>query len=64
MATDEELIQIIRDMCKPGLPLGLHTLKAAALTKDRGRVEDIVGGMVRYGELTQLKKYRYIKKEH
>lgn len=64
MATDEQIIKIIRDMTAPGYPLGLHTLKAAVLTKDRGRVEPIVGGMVRYGELEETKKHRYIKKEH
>lgn len=61
MATDEELIRIIRDMTSPGLPVGLSTLKAAVLTEDRKRVEDIVRGMVRYGELTEIKKHRYIK---
>lgn len=54
------MIQIIRDMMKPGYPVGLHTLKASVLTEDRSRVEPIVNDMVRYGELTQLKKHRYI----
>jgi len=61
MATDEEIINIIRDMTSPGSPLTLQTLKAAVLTKDRGRVEDIVRGMVRYGELAETKKNRFQK---
>jgi len=61
MATDQELINIIRDMVKPGLPVGLHTLKASVITEDRSRVEEIVSGMVRYGELTEIRKDRFIK---
>ena len=64
MATDEQIINIIREMTAPGLPVGLHTLKAAVLTKDRKRVEEIVSGMVRHGELEETKKNRYTKKEH
>lgn len=63
MATDQEIINIIRDMMAPGLPLGLQTLKASVLTKDRSRVEPIVSGMVRYDELTEIKKNRFKKKE-
>ena len=47
-------------MTAPGLPVGLHTLKAAALTEDKPRVEPIVLAMVRDGELIQLKKDRFI----
>lgn len=61
MHTDEEIINIIRDMIEPGLPVGLHVLKASVMTEDRSRVEPIVSSMVRYGELTQLRKDRYIK---
>lgn len=60
MATDQEIINIIRDMMAPGLPLGLQALKASVLTEDRSRVEPIVNGMVRYGQLTEIKKHRYI----
>ena len=42
-------------MTAPGLPVGLHTLKAAVLTKDKHRVETIVLAMVRDGEQIQLK---------
>lgn len=64
MATDEEIINTIRDMTAPGYPLGLHTLKASVLTKDRKRVKEIINGMVRHGELKETKKNRYTKKEH
>ena len=62
--TDEQLIHVLRGMTAPGLPVGLHTLKAAALTEDKPRVEPIVLAMVRDGELIQLKKDRFIKKEN
>ena len=64
MATDQEIINTIRDMMAPGLPLGLHTLKASVLTEDRSRVEPIISGMVRYDELTEVKKNRFKKKEN
>ena len=51
-------------MTAPGLPVGLHTLKAAVLTEDKPHVEPIVLAMVRDGELIQLKKDRFIKKEN
>lgn len=51
-------------MVKPGYPVGLHVLKASVMTEDRSRVEPIVSGMVRYGELTETKKNRFKKKEH
>lgn len=62
MHTDSELISIIRDMVKPGLPVGLHTLKASVLTEDRSRVETIVEDLVAAGELVEIKKHRFIQK--
>ena len=50
-------------MTDPGLPVGLHTLKAAALTEDKPRVEAIVLAMVRDGELAKLPKGKYQKME-
>lgn len=61
MATDEELINIIRSMTNTGLPLGLHTLKAGVMTEDRSQVETLVEDMVNAGELVEIKKNRYIK---
>ena len=61
--TEEQLIHVLRGMTAPGLPVGLHTLKAAVLTEDKPRVESIVLAMVRDGELIQLKKDRFIKRE-
>lgn len=63
MATDQEIINTIRDMMAPGLPLSLQVLKASVLTEDRSKVEPIVSGMVRYDELTEIKKNRFKKKE-
>ena len=51
-------------MAAPGLPVGLHTLKAAVLPEAKPRVESIVLAMVRDEELIQLKKDRFIKKEN
>ena len=51
-------------MTAPGLPVGLHTLKASVLTEDKPRVEPIALAMVRDGELIQLKKDRFIKREN
>ena len=50
-------------MTAPGLPVGLHTLKAAVLTEDKPRVEAIVLAMVRDGELAKLPKGKYQKME-
>lgn len=50
-------------MAAPGLPVGLHTLKAAVLTEDKPRVEPIVLAMVRDGELAKLPKGKYQKME-
>ena len=61
MATDQELINIIRSMTNTGLPLGLHTLKAGVMTEDRSRVEQLVRDMINAGELTEPKKNRFIK---
>lgn len=61
MATDQQIINIIRSMTNTGRPLGLHTLKAGVMTDDRSRVEEIVSSMVRYGELTEIRKDRFIK---
>lgn len=61
--TEEQLIHILRGMTAPGLPVGLHTLKAAALTEDKPRVEPIVLAMVRDGELAKLPKGKYQKME-
>ena len=61
--TDEQLISILRGMTAPGLPVGLHTLKAAVLTEDKPRVEPIVLAMVRDGELVKLPKGKYQKME-
>ena len=61
MATDQQIINIIRSMTNTGLPLGLHTLKAGVMTEDRSRVEQLVRDMINAGELTELKKSRFIK---
>lgn len=61
MATDQQIINIIRSMTNTGLPLGLHTLKAGAMTEDRPRVETIVKDMVAAGELVEIKKNRFQK---
>ena len=61
MATDQQIINIIRSMTNTGLPLGLHTLKAGVMTEDRSRVEQLVRDMINAGELTELKKNRFIK---
>lgn len=50
-------------MLTPGLPIGIQTLKAAVLTEDRKRVEPIIDAMISTGEITKIKKDRYIKKE-
>lgn len=61
MATDQELINIIRSMTNTGLPLGLHTLKAGVMTDDRTRAEQLVRDLVNAGELVEIKKNRFQK---
>lgn len=61
--TDPELIAVLRDMLAAGYELPLGTLKGSVLDKDRGRVEAIMGDLAAAGEVVEIKKHRYAKKE-